>query len=168
MTKRTIGELGDFLDLPYTAVLATHWPDGSILLSPVWHEWRDGGFNIGVPENDIKLRHIARDPRVTVVVYEQSWPSRSVEVRGVATTTTEGRDELAHRLSIRYLGPEQGQRYYDKLSSGGVVVRVEPGTIRAWDFVDETSPDASAASLLIPWVVAGRGPNGVNRGGGSS
>src|ERR1700716_4183015 len=110
MTKRGIDELGDFLDLPYTAVLATHWPDGSVLLSPVWHEWRDGGFNIGVPENDIKLRHIARDPGVPVVVYEQSWPSRSAEVRGTATTTLEGRDALSHRLSIRYLGPVQGQR----------------------------------------------------------
>ena len=102
--------LGDFLDLPYTAVLATHWADGSILLSPVWHEWRDGGFNIGVPEDDVKVEHIARDPRVTVVVYEQSWPSRSVEVRGIATVTREGREELSRRLSVRYLGAGQRQR----------------------------------------------------------
>jgi PPOX class probable F420-dependent enzyme len=154
MTKRSIEELVDFLDLPYTAVLATHWADGSVLLSPVWHEWRDGGFNIGVPENDVKLKHIARDPRVTVIVYEQSWPSRSVEVRGVATTTLEGRDELSLRLSLRYLGPVNGRRYYDGLSSGGVVVRVEPGTIRAWDYVDETSPEPTTAARLIPRVVA--------------
>ena len=153
MTKRSIDELGDFLDLPYTAVLATHWPDGTILLSPVWHEWRDGGFNLGVPENDIKLRHIARDPRVTVIVYEQSWPSRSVEVRGTATVTTEGRDELSRRLSIRYLGEIKGNRYVDGLAGGGMVIRVEPGIIRAWDYVDEISPEPATASRLIPWVV---------------
>jgi PPOX class probable F420-dependent enzyme len=157
MTRRTIDELGDFLELPYTAVLATHWPDGTMLLSPVWHEWRDGGFNIGVPDNDIKLRHIARDPRVTVIVYEQSWPSRSVEVRGIATTTTEGRDELSRRLSVRYLGPVNGNAYADKVTGGGVVVRVEPGILRAWDYVDETRPDPAAASGLIPLVVRNAG-----------
>lgn len=153
MTKRSIDELGDFLDLPYTAVLATHWADGSVLLSPVWHEWRDGGFNISVPENDVKLKHIARDPRVTVVVYEQSWPSRSVEVRGVATTTLEGRVELSRRLSVRYLGPVNGNIYADKLASSGVNIRVEPGILRAWDYVDETSPDPTTAALLVPRVV---------------
>ena len=154
MTKRSIDELGDLLDLPYTAVLGTHWPDGTVLLSPVWHEWRDGGFNLGVPENDVKLRHIARNPQVTLVVYEQSWPSRSVEVRGVATVTREGREELSRRLSVRYLGPVKGNEYADHVGSG-VVVRVEPGIIRAWDFVDEIAPEPSTAARLIPWVVTG-------------
>ena len=27
MTTRSIEELGDFLELPYTAVLATHWAE---------------------------------------------------------------------------------------------------------------------------------------------
>jgi PPOX class probable F420-dependent enzyme len=155
MTKRTVDELGDFLELPYTAVLATHWPDGSILLSPVWHEWRDGGFNLGIPANDIKLRHIARDPRVTVVVYEQSWPSRSVEVRGIATVT-EGSPEFSRRLSVRYLGPVKGSVYADGVGSG-MVVRVEPGIVRAWDYVDETSPEPATAARLIPWVVRDAG-----------
>ena len=126
MTRRSIDELGDFLDLPYTAVLATHWPDGSILLSPVWHEWRDGGFNIGVAENDIKIRHVMRDPRVTVVVYELSWPSRSLEVRGEAKILTEGKEELSRRLSLRYLGPVNGTRYAEKVRPGPII-RVEPG-----------------------------------------
>jgi len=152
MTKRDIDELGDFLDLPYTAVLATHWADGTILLSPVWHEWRDGGFNLGVPENDVKIRHIARDPRVSLVVYELSWPSRSVEVRGTATVTREGREELSRRLSVRYLGPVKGNEYAARVGSG-VVVRVEPDVIRAWDYVDETVPEPATAARLIPWVV---------------
>jgi PPOX class probable F420-dependent enzyme len=153
MTKRTIDELGDFLDLPYTAVLATHWPDGTVLLSPVWYEWRDGGVNLGVPENDVKLRHIARDPRVTVIVYEQSWPSRSLEVRGVATVSVEGRDDLTLRLSLRYLGPVRGAEYAARVGSG-MVVRVEPGIIRAWDYVDETSPEPATAARLVPRVVS--------------
>src|SRR5262249_30223188 len=153
--KRTIDEIGDFLELPYTAVLATHWADGSVLLSPVWHEWRDGGFNIGVPEIDVKVRHIQRDPRVTVVVYEQSWPSRSVEVRGIGVLTRDAGEELSERLSVRYLGEEAGRRYNQGVAPG-LVLRVEPGELRVWDYVDEVRAQADAAGRLIPWVVTGR------------
>lgn len=140
MTRRTIEDLGDLLDLPYCAVLATHRADGSVLLSPVWHEWRDGGFNIGVPLGDIKLKHLSADPRATVVVYDHSWPSRGFEISGEARISTEGRAEVSRRLSVRYLGLTNGNAYADRVDPG-VVVRLEPGAMRAWDFVDELGPD---------------------------
>lgn len=145
MTRRTIDELGDLLDRPYCAVISTHREDGSVLLSPVWYEWRDGGFDIGVPEGDIKLRHIAADPRVSVVVFDHHWPARGLEVTGVATVTTEGREELGRRLSVRYLGPKNGNAYADTTGSG-VVVRVEPGKLRAWDYAEVIGPDPEIAT----------------------
>ena len=45
-TNLTVGDLGDLLDRPLVAVLATLRTDGIVLLSPVYHEWRDGGFNV--------------------------------------------------------------------------------------------------------------------------
>ena len=39
-----LSDLADFLALPRVAVLATYRHDGTVLLSPVWHTWRDGGF----------------------------------------------------------------------------------------------------------------------------
>jgi hypothetical protein len=39
-------ELGDLLERPRVAVLATYRRDGTVLLSPVWHEWCDNGFNV--------------------------------------------------------------------------------------------------------------------------
>jgi PPOX class probable F420-dependent enzyme len=154
MTRRRPEELGDLLERPYCAVLSTHRPDGSVLLSPVWHEWRDGGFNICVPLGDIKLEHLARDPRATVVVFDHSWPGRGFEVRGVATMAAEGRGEIGRRLSVRYLGPRNGNAYADRLGPGAVV-RLEPGTVRAWDFVDETRPDPE-----VPVFPAGGVPTG--------
>jgi hypothetical protein len=44
------------------AVLATLRIDGSVLLSPVYHEWRDGGFNVWVEQQNVKARHLRRDP----------------------------------------------------------------------------------------------------------
>jgi hypothetical protein len=42
----TMDDLGDLAELRLLAVLATYRPDGTVLLSPVWHEWRDGGFRL--------------------------------------------------------------------------------------------------------------------------
>ena len=61
-TDLTVEDLGDLLDKPLVAVLATLRVDGFVLLSPVYHEWRDGGFNIWVEAQNIKARHLRRDP----------------------------------------------------------------------------------------------------------
>jgi hypothetical protein len=61
-TNLTIEDLGDLLDKAMVAVLATLRVDGSVLLSPVYHEWRDGGFNIWVERQNIKARQPAARP----------------------------------------------------------------------------------------------------------
>jgi PPOX class probable F420-dependent enzyme len=134
MTRRTVEELGDLLDLPYVAVLSTWREDGTALLSPVWHEWRDGGFTVDIPVGDIKLRHLQRDPHATIVVYDHAWPSRGFEVSGVATIGSED-PETTRRIAVRYLGPTNGPRYLEGVGAS-VIVRLEPGRARGWDFVD--------------------------------
>ena len=64
-TNLTLDDIGGLLDEPLVAVLATLRLDGSVLLSPVWHEWRDGGFNLWLAADDVKTRHLRRDPRAT-------------------------------------------------------------------------------------------------------
>jgi len=143
MTRRTLGELGDLFDLPYVAVLATRREDGSTLLSPVWHEWRDGGFTLDIPLGDIKLRHLARDPMASVVVYDHAWPGRGFEVSGIARMLPGLDPETTLRLAVRYLGPVNGAAYFEQ-AGPGVIVRVEPGRSRGWDFADIIGPDAGA------------------------
>jgi PPOX class probable F420-dependent enzyme len=75
-------ELGDFLELPLVAVLATYRRDGTVLLSPVWHEWRDGGFNVLTSTGDVKAGHLRRDPRASIVVCDDAPPYRGIELRG--------------------------------------------------------------------------------------
>ena len=77
----SIEELGDLVELPLLAVLATYRRDGSVLLSPVWHEWRDGGFQVVSRAADGKAKHLRRDPRASIVVAEHSRPYRGVELR---------------------------------------------------------------------------------------
>jgi PPOX class probable F420-dependent enzyme len=136
-TGLRIEDLGGFLDEPIVAVLATYRKDGSVLLSPVWHEWRDGGFQIWTGANDVKTRHLRRDPRASVLVAESEIPLRGVEVRGQPVIVSEGAVETAERIAGRYLGPEAGAEYVRTVGGDDVIIRLEPGDVRAWDFADE-------------------------------
>ena len=140
-TNLTLRDLGGFLDEPLVAVLATLRRDGSVLLSPVWHEWRGGGFNVWVGLEDVKVRHLRRDPRATIVVAESRSPLRGVEVRTTARFVDEGVFETASRIAARYIGEEEGAAYVRSLGGQDVIVRLEPGDLRVWDFADEHDGD---------------------------
>jgi PPOX class probable F420-dependent enzyme len=141
MRKLGPAELGDLLELPLVAVLATYRRDGGVLLSPVWHQWREGGFDIVVGPNDIKLKHLRRDPRASVVVYAHEPPYAGLEARGEALLLEEGWAEALAAMAVRYLGPESG-RAYSASTPAGVLVRLAPTQLRGWDFADDMSLDS--------------------------
>jgi PPOX class probable F420-dependent enzyme len=131
-----LSELADFLALPIVAVLATYRRNGSVLLSPVWHQWRDGGFDVVCSPDDIKVRHLRRDPRASILVYDNEPPYRGVEIRTTAELSDIDRVDYVLEMSVRYLGQEAGEAYAAD-SADSVLVRLEPGSVRAWDFADE-------------------------------
>lgn len=137
---RSLGpdDLGHLLEQPFVAVLATYRKDGSVLLSPVWHQWRAGGFDVVVGPNDIKLTHLRRDPRASVVVYGHEPPYAGLEARGEVRLDPEGAADAISSMAVRYLGPEDGRAYAESLEdSGSVLVRLEPTELRGWDFADD-------------------------------
>jgi PPOX class probable F420-dependent enzyme len=136
-TGLTVEDVGGLLDEPRVAVLATLRGDGSVLLSPVWHRWRNGGFDLWIGADDVKIRHLRRDPRVTIVVAESEPPLRGVEVRGKARLVVDEVFESAVAIASRYLGEEEGRAYVEAGGGDDVIVRLEPGDLRVWDFADE-------------------------------
>src|SRR3954447_14483997 len=122
-------DLGDLFELPLLAVLATFRRDGSVLLSPVWHEWRDGGFNVVTRSSDGKVRHLRRDPRANIVVCEHAPPYRGVELRTDARLVTTGVEEATLRIASRYLGAEAAAAYVEE-GGDDLLVRLEPGILR--------------------------------------
>ncbi len=139
-------ELGDLLDQPIVSTLATYRRDGTVLLSPVWHEWHDGGFNICAGTDDVKVRHVRRDPRASLVLYDQRPPYRGVEVRSVTRLVAEGAyAEALRRIAVRYLGQAAGTAYAAASDGQGVVIRLEAGAVdlRTWDFADDFAADAT-------------------------
>ena len=131
-------ELDELLEQPLIATLATYRKDGTVLLSPVWHEWRDEGFNVLVGENDIKLRHIQERPTASVVVYDHVPPYRGVEARCRARVIEGGYKDAQRRMADRYLrtvAPYYGQVPHG-LAASGLLLRLEPEAVRSWQFRD--------------------------------
>jgi PPOX class probable F420-dependent enzyme len=131
-------DLGDLAELRLLAVLATYRQDGTVLLSPVWHEWRDGGFSVITSSRDVKAAHLRRDPRASIVVCEHSPPYRGIEVRCHGRFVTAGVGDAVQRIASRYLGREAGAAYAAR-ADDDLIIRLEPGDLRAWDFAGELS-----------------------------
>jgi PPOX class probable F420-dependent enzyme len=132
-----IEDLGDLLELQLLAVLATYRRAGGVLLSPVWHEWRDGAFQVVTRSDDVKATHLRRDPRASIVVCDHAPPYRGVELRAEAQLLTDGVREATRRIASRYLGAEAGAAYAAE-DPDDLLIRLEPGEVRAWDFSDVT------------------------------
>jgi PPOX class probable F420-dependent enzyme len=142
-----VAELGDLLELPLNATLATYRRDGSVLLSPVWHEWRDGGFSIMTGDTDVKLRHVEQQGRAAAVVSDNVFPFRGIEVSGSPSVVRDEQFglETLRRIVVRYLGEAAAQVYMAQVHDGMVVIRLQPGQLRTWDFIDDAAVFGRAA-----------------------
>jgi PPOX class probable F420-dependent enzyme len=110
------------LQAPSPAVLTTFRQDGSALVTPVWFRFADGAFEVVIAEGDVKLRHLRRDPRCGLLVFEAVRPFRGIEARGVAELI-EG-DVTSARTAIagRYLGMPDGRRFAEERTSKPAVL----------------------------------------------
>ncbi|MFB0630648.1 PPOX class F420-dependent oxidoreductase [Streptomyces sp. AB3(2024)] len=114
-------------DTPVFATVATIQPDGSPQLSVTWLT-RDGDdllFSTTVGRR--KEANLRRDPRVTVMINPANAPYTYAEIRGSATLTTEGGQELIDELSRKYTGKDYAD--FNPASADDaprVVVRITP------------------------------------------
>lgn len=134
----SVADLGDLVELPLLAVLATYRGDGTVLLSPVWHEWHGGGFQVVTGNHDVKAAHLRRDARASIVVCEHVPPYRGAEVRCNARLASAAGTDAVQRIASRYLGAEAATAYAAG-ARDDLLIRLEPGELRAWDFADDFS-----------------------------
>ncbi|MEV7087795.1 PPOX class F420-dependent oxidoreductase [Streptomyces sp. NPDC093085] len=130
MTAVLSDAIKQLLDTPVFVTLATIQPDGSPQVSPVWVK-RDGNdVLISTIEGRRKTLNLHRDPRVSVVAQPAGDPYLYAEIRGTATLTTEGGQELIDELSRKYTG-----KPYAEFNPGSVteaervVVRITPDRV---------------------------------------
>lgn len=140
-------KLKELLDSPVFVAIATIQPDGSPQVSPVWVK-RDGDdILISTTVGRRKEENLRRDPRVTVLLQPFDAPYSYAEIRGSATLTTEGGQELIDELAVKYVGKSYSEFNPNAAQDDErVVVRITPGRSSA-------ASDASDALRAPPGTV---------------
>ena len=134
MAPQSLEALGSLLDAPSAAVLTTTRKDGTPLTSPVWFRWTGLAFEVVIARDDVKVRHLERDPRCVLVIFETVSPFRGVEVRGEATLTRGDVTDSRRSIASRYLGEVAGARFaMDRSDRPSVLVQLVPREPRVWD-----------------------------------
>jgi PPOX class probable F420-dependent enzyme len=125
-------DIESLLEAPSPAVLTTYRRDGTALVTPVWFRHRDGAFEVVIAEGDVKLGHLRRDPRCSLVVFETVPPFRGVEVRGEGELVECDIRPIREEIAGRYLGVDAGWRFAAERTTPGVLLRLS-GERRVWD-----------------------------------
>ena len=133
MDTDSLDGVRSLLEGPSPAVLTTYRQDGSALVSPVWFRRHDGRFEVVIAKGDVKLRHLARDPRCVLVVFESVPPFRGVEARGTAELVDTDVSSIRASIAGRYLGERDGARFAAERTTPGVLLRLAVDDPRVWD-----------------------------------
>jgi PPOX class probable F420-dependent enzyme len=107
MASLNDSEVQKLLTEPNHAVVSTLNPDGTILNTVAWISAEDGTVAVNSARGRRWPANLERDPRVTVLVYEQGNPYNYVEIRGRANATTDGADEHINALSKKYIDQDE-------------------------------------------------------------
>ena len=110
------------------AVCSTMNEDGSIHSTVVWADVQDGRLAVNSAVGRRWPSNLERDPRITVVVYDETNPYEYVEVRGTATGRTEGADAHIDALAKKYLGADSYP--FRQESEQRITYLVEPSLVR--------------------------------------
>ena len=105
------------------AYLATHLPDDSILVNPVWCDYDGTYVRVNAADDRQKTRNMRRREFATVFVVDG--PYFWMEIRGrVIQSTTEGAMDHMHHMAKKYTGRDT----YTPLRAGEVRVMftIEP------------------------------------------
>ena len=132
-------DLGDLFDQPLAASLSIGLPDGSIFSRPVWHRFVDGRFVFQFPAGDRKIAMLERDPGATVVLAENAYPYRAIEVRGRIKMSGHRYHEIGAAICRPYVEAfDPGADVFAYLSDElGMIADLEPAVTTCWDYADD-------------------------------
>ncbi|MCX4781842.1 PPOX class F420-dependent oxidoreductase [Streptomyces sp. NBC_01264] len=99
-------ETRKLLDGRNFATVATLNRDGGPQTSVVWIVREGDAVLFSTTAGRQKARNLARDPRISLTVYDTANPYRSVDIRGTAELIDDEEKALPRELSQKYLGED--------------------------------------------------------------
>ncbi|MFD7134681.1 PPOX class F420-dependent oxidoreductase [Streptomyces sp. NPDC059894] len=111
-------EASDLLRRPNPAVMATLRSDGAPVSTPTWYLWEDDRVLISLDEGRVRLKHLRRDPRLTVTVLaDDDWYTHVTLIgRVVETYEDEGLADI-DRIATHYTGKPYTDRVRARVSA---------------------------------------------------
>jgi hypothetical protein len=128
----------ELLQSKIPARLAYIATDGTPRVIPIWYHWNGKDFVMASPPKAPKLKALAKNPRVSLTIDDNTFPHKVLLVRG--TARLEPLDGIVPEYALaadRYFGPEQGKAWVAGLAqmiSSMVRVTVTPDWVGLLDF----------------------------------
>jgi hypothetical protein len=120
------------------ARLAYVWSDGTPRVIPIWFHWNGREIVMATPPKAPKLKALARNPKVSLTIDDNTFPHKVLLIRGIARL--EPLDGIAPEYAMaaeRYFGVEQGQAWVKNLRtmiSSMVRITITPEWVGLLDF----------------------------------
>ncbi|MGC3003723.1 PPOX class F420-dependent oxidoreductase [Streptomyces sp. G35A] len=99
-------------------VMATLRSDGTPVSTPTWYLWEDGRALVNLDEGRVRLKHLRRDPRVTLTVLaDDDWYTHVTLIGRVVEMYDD--EDLADidRIARHYTGDAYGYRERGRVSA---------------------------------------------------
>lgn len=128
----------DLLKSKIPARLAYVWTDGSPRVVPIWFHWNGREIVMASPPKAPKLKALARNPRVSLTIDDNTFPHKVLLIRGTAgLESVDGIVPEYVMAADRYFGAEQGKAWVNQLRtmvSSMVRITVTPEWVGLLDF----------------------------------
>jgi general stress protein 26 len=122
--------LQPFVAEVFPAIVGVKRQNGSVHMTPVWFEFRDGYFWLNSWQGSKWMAQLQRDKTITLMLLDPKNMFRFAEVQGnLVEATTTGADEHIDRLSLRYTGNPTYQNRQPGMQR--VMLKIEPTRIHS-------------------------------------
>ena len=113
--------------------LSTLEPDGHPYVTPVWFEYNGGHFNILGRKQNKWVDHIRTQTKVGACVDTSDAPYARVIIKGQAEIIDGNWFGDWKSMSIRYMGQDKGNEYYNATKHiGRVFIKIKPIKMISW------------------------------------
>ena len=128
MGKLSREEIEELLGRPLVSVVSTIRADGTPHMTPVWHLVDGGDVLLTVDSSSVKARNVRANPVAALCIMTDETPQRWLLVSGKAELSTERLEEIARKVSVHYMGEEEGIPYSEQAMRDFdfVILRITP------------------------------------------
>jgi PPOX class probable F420-dependent enzyme len=170
----TRAELDAFLAEPRFAAVTTLRRDGSPVQTVLGFEWDGEAMNLSLRSTRLMVKRLARDPRISIAVFNNEYPPKWVVIQGTAQLVPDPGYEATRRKMMRYMAPDSPTMTLDGLDLdefwkgytevGRVFYRVRPDSILSEDGVKWGDHERVAGAGVSDALARQRGELGADRG----